>query len=102
MASWQAHAIDAALRLFVKRRMPQDIDIPRLRAQIEKFAQRPPKGVRISQARVGCLGEWVEVPPDRADQPRLWPEPEASPPRSELSDKTSRGNGKYNEIRHGN
>lgn len=62
MASWQAHAIDAALRLFVKRRLPQDIDIPKLRAQIEKFAQRPPKGVRISQARVGCLGEWVEVP----------------------------------------
>jgi monoterpene epsilon-lactone hydrolase len=62
MASWQAHAIDAALRLFVKRRLPQDIDIPKLRARIEKFAQRPPKGVRISQARVGCLGEWVEVP----------------------------------------
>jgi acetyl esterase/lipase len=69
MASWQAHAIDAALRLFVKRRLPQDIDIPKLRARIEKMAQRPPKGVRISQARVGCLGEWVEVPGVSADAP---------------------------------
>jgi epsilon-lactone hydrolase len=62
MASWQAHAIDAALRLFVKRRLPQDLDIPKMRARIEKMAQSPPKGVRISQARVGCPGEWVEVP----------------------------------------
>ena len=69
MASWQAHAIDAALRLFVKRRLPQDIDIPKLRARIEKMAGRPPKGVRISQARVGCLGEWVEVPGVAADAP---------------------------------
>jgi len=69
MASWQAHAIDAALRLLVKRRLPQDLDIPKLRARIEKMAQRPPKGVRISQARVGCLGEWVEVPGVAADAP---------------------------------
>jgi acetyl esterase/lipase len=69
MASWQAHAIDAALRLFVKRRLPQDMDIPKLRARIEKMAGRPPKGVRISQARVGCLGEWVEVPGVAADAP---------------------------------
>jgi epsilon-lactone hydrolase len=69
MASWQAHAIDAALRLFVKRRLPQDFDIPKLRARIEKMAGRPPKGVRISQARVGCLGEWVEVPGLAADAP---------------------------------
>jgi monoterpene epsilon-lactone hydrolase len=69
MASWQAHAIDAALRLIVKRRLPQDLDIPKLRARIEKMAQRPPKGVRISQARVGCLGEWVEVPGVAADAP---------------------------------
>src|SRR5437660_898399 len=69
MASWQAHAIDAALRLIVKRRLPQDLDIPKLRARIEKMAQRPPKGVRISQARVGCLGEWVEVPGVSADAP---------------------------------
>jgi acetyl esterase/lipase len=69
MASWQAHAIDAALRLIVKRRLPQDLDVPKLRARIEKMAQRPPKGVRISQARVGCLGEWVEVPGVAADAP---------------------------------
>src|SRR3954470_19293772 len=69
MPSWQAHAIDAALRLFVKRRMPQDIDIHKLRARIEKMAQRPPKGVRISRARVGCLGEWVEVPGVATDAP---------------------------------
>jgi acetyl esterase/lipase len=67
MASWQAHAVDAALRIFVKRRLPQDIDIPKVRARIEKMAQRPPKGVRISQTRVGCLGEWVEVPGLPAD-----------------------------------
>jgi acetyl esterase/lipase len=71
MASWQAHAIDAALRLFVKRRLPQDMDIPKLRARIEKMAGRPPEGVRISQARVGCLGEWVEVPGVAADAPAM-------------------------------
>jgi monoterpene epsilon-lactone hydrolase len=69
MASWQAHAIDAGLRLLVKRRLPQDIDIQKVRARIEKMAGRPPKGVRISQARVGCLGEWVEVPGVPADAP---------------------------------
>jgi monoterpene epsilon-lactone hydrolase len=69
MASWQAHAIDAALRLFVKRRLPQDLDIAKLRARIESMAGRPPKGVRISQARVGCLGEWVEVPGVATDAP---------------------------------
>jgi monoterpene epsilon-lactone hydrolase len=69
MASWQAHAIDAALRLFVKRRLPQDLDIAKLRARIERMAGRPPKGVRISQARVGCLGEWVEVPGVATDAP---------------------------------
>jgi acetyl esterase/lipase len=69
MASWQAHAVDAALRLLVKRRLPQDFDIPKIRARIEKMAAGPPKGVRISQARVGCLGEWVEVPGVPADAP---------------------------------
>lgn len=69
MASWQAHAIDAALRLFVKRRLPQDLDIAKLRARIERTSGRPPKGVRISQARVGCLGEWVEVPGVATDAP---------------------------------
>src|SRR5947209_18220111 len=69
MASWQAHAVDAVLRLLVKRRLPQDLDIPKIRARIEKMAARPPKGVRISQARVGCLGEWVEVPGLPADAP---------------------------------
>ncbi|MBV8848272.1 MAG: alpha/beta hydrolase [Methylobacteriaceae bacterium] len=69
MASWQAHGIDAGLRLFVKRRLPQDVDVVKVRARIEKMAGRPPKGVRISQARVGCLGEWVEVPGISADAP---------------------------------
>ncbi len=69
MASWQAHAVDAALRLFVKRRLPQDLDIHKIRARIEKAAQSRIKGVRISQARVGCLGEWVEVPGVPQDAP---------------------------------
>jgi epsilon-lactone hydrolase len=37
--------------------------------RIEKMAPSPPKGVRISQARVGCLGEWVEVPGVPTDAP---------------------------------
>src|SRR5947209_2064258 len=69
MASWQAHALDAGLRVLVKRRLPQDLDIQKIRARIERMAQRPPKGVRISQARVGCLGEWVEVPGIAPDAP---------------------------------
>lgn len=69
MASWQAHAIDAALRLLVKRRLPQDFDVQKMRARMERMAQSRVKGVRISQARVGCLGEWVEVPGLAADAP---------------------------------
>src|SRR3954452_14086127 len=69
MASWQAYAVDAGLRLLVKRRLPQDLDVQKMRARIEKMAQRQPKGVRISQARVGCLGEWVEVPGVPPDGP---------------------------------
>jgi acetyl esterase/lipase len=69
MASWQAHAIDAALRLLLKRRLPPDLDVQKIRARIEGMAQSRAKGVRISQARVGCLGEWVEVPGLAADAP---------------------------------
>jgi monoterpene epsilon-lactone hydrolase len=60
MASWQAHAIDAALRLLVKRRLPRDFDIVQTRQRIESMARGRFKDVRITPATVGCIGEWVE------------------------------------------
>ncbi|GAC1330913.1 MAG: alpha/beta hydrolase [Beijerinckiaceae bacterium] len=71
MASWQAHAIDAALRLLLKRRQPQDFDIVRLRARVESLARRHIKDVRFTPATVGCAGEWVEAPGTSATAPTL-------------------------------
>ena len=67
MASWQAHVLDALIRVQVKRKMMKKPDLATVRALMNGGKLPAPKGVDYSPDTVGGVaGEWV-VRPGLAD-----------------------------------
>ena len=63
MASWQAHALDALVRVTVKRKMKNHPSLEQVRAVMNKGSLPAPKDVAYRAAIVGGIdGEWVARP----------------------------------------
>src|SRR5258705_11026902 len=64
--SWQARWVELLLRTTVKRPVPADVDLVRLRRHYEEIDQRkfsvPPDVTRTPVAADGVSCEWVDVP----------------------------------------
>lgn len=74
MASWQAHALDIACRVFVKRKMKKSPDLQTVRAALSGNGRVPPvpQGTRIEPATLGGVpGEWVRHERTQAGAPVL-------------------------------
>lgn len=63
MASWQAHALDALIRVRVKRKMKNNPDLAAVRRMMNATDLPAPKGVDYRPDTVGGIaGEWVTRP----------------------------------------
>jgi acetyl esterase/lipase len=63
MASWQAHVLDALLRVQVKRKMKRQPDLAAVRKVMNGGTLPAPKGVEFHTDTVGGIeGEWVTTP----------------------------------------
>ena len=72
MASWQAHALDALIRVTIKRRMKNHPSLEQVRAVMNKGTLPAPKNVEYPAATVGGIeGEWVTRPGLEQDAPVL-------------------------------
>ncbi len=70
--SWQARWVELLLRSTVKRRVPPDVDLARLRRHYEEIDQRkfrvPPDVARSPVDAGGVRCEWVDVPQSRPER----------------------------------
>ena len=72
MASWQAHALDAMIRVTVKRKLKNQADIESARAALGGSELPAPQTVSYTQDAVGgVIGEWITAPETPADAPTL-------------------------------
>jgi acetyl esterase/lipase len=72
MASWQAHALDAVLRITVKRKLKGNTSLESVRAALGGNALPGPKDVFYRTDIVGGVpGEWVTAPESPAGAPLL-------------------------------
>ncbi len=72
MASWQAHALDALIRVQVKRKMKRKPSLEQVRRVMNASKLPAPKGVEYSAERVGGIeGEWARQPGLAEDAPVL-------------------------------
>ncbi len=72
MASWQAHALDAIIRVQVKRKMKRKPSLEQVRAVMNAGSLPAPKDVDYRTDRVGGIeGEWVSKPVGPGDAPVL-------------------------------
>jgi epsilon-lactone hydrolase len=63
MASWQAHVLDAVIRVQVKRKMKKNPDLAQVRALMNAGKLPAPKDVEYRTDTVGGIaGEWVTRP----------------------------------------
>ena len=62
MASWQAHVLDALLRVTIKRQLKNNTDIASVRATLGGGGMPAPKGVSFRAGIVGDVpGEWASA-----------------------------------------
>lgn len=72
MASWQAHALDAIVRVRVKRKLKQNPSLETVRRVMNAGGLPAPKDVEYRAATVGGIaGEWVVRPGLAGDAPVL-------------------------------
>jgi acetyl esterase/lipase len=72
MASWQAHALDLAIRFTVKRKLKNQTDLAVVRGILGRGELPAPKDVTYTSETVGGVaGEWVRAPGTPDDAPTL-------------------------------
>jgi acetyl esterase/lipase len=72
MASWQAHALDLAVRFTVKRKLKNQTDLAVVRQILGRGELPAPKDVTyVPESVAGVAGEWVRAPGLAADAPVL-------------------------------
>jgi len=72
MASWQAHVLDALLRVTVKRRLRQNTDLAHVRAVLNSGNLPIPPNIAYRRHQFGRVGgEWVLAPDAGAAPPVL-------------------------------
>ncbi len=74
--SWRLHALNALLRLTMRRRIEQESDVVAMRHEYEKFDARffsvAPDVVRTPVDLGGLLAEWITLPSSRTERVILY------------------------------